>query len=43
MDAWESIGGLVFGIAQTVVNPPCAAAAVPVAMVSLYSKPGSRR
>ena len=38
-----SIVGSVLGMAQTVVNPPRAAAAVPVAMVSLYSKPGSRR
>ena len=36
-------GGTVLGIAQTVVKPPRAAAAVPVAIVSLYSKPGSRR
>ena len=36
----ESIGGSVFGIAQTVVNPPRAAASVPVAIVSLCSKPG---
>src|SRR5262245_45225267 len=35
--------GLVFAIAATAVNPPAAAAASPVAMVSLYSKPGSRR
>ena len=35
--------GSVLGMAQSVVNPPLAAAAVPVAMVSLYSKPGSRR
>ena len=41
--ALESITGLVLGMAQTVVKPPCAAALVPVAMVSLYSKPGSRR
>ena len=38
-----SITGLVFGMAQTVVKPPRAAARVPVAIVSLYSKPGSRR
>ena len=35
--------GSVFGIAHTVVKPPFAAARVPVAMVSLYSSPGSRR
>ena len=39
----RSIGGSVLGIAQTVVKPPRAAASVPVAIVSLYSKPGSRR
>ena len=33
----------VFGIAQTVVNPPWAAAASPVATVSASSLPGSRR
>src|SRR5712692_438285 len=38
-----SLTGLVFAIAATAVNPPAAAAASPVAMVSLYSKPGSRR
>ena len=38
-----SLGGVVFGIAQTAVNPPAAAARVPVAMSSLYSCPGSRR
>ena len=31
----ESLTGIVLGMAQTVVNPPAAAAAVPVAMVSL--------
>ena len=35
--------GTVFGIAQIVVHPPRAAAAVPEAMVSLCSCPGSRR
>ena len=30
-------------MAQTVVNPPAAAALVPVAIVSLYSNPGSRK
>ncbi len=31
----ESFTGVVFGMAATLVNPPAAAAAVPVAMVSL--------
>ena len=35
--------GAVFGIAHTVVNPPATAAAAPLAIVSLYSWPGSRR
>ncbi len=39
-DVWD---GVRFGIAHTAVKPPRAAAAVPVAMVSLYEKPGSRR
>ena len=39
----ESIAGSVFGIAQTVVNPPRSAARAPLAMVSESSKPGSRR
>src|SRR5271170_7105230 len=39
----ESFTGTVFGMAQTVVNPPAAAAAVPEAIVSLYPWPGSRR
>ena len=39
----ESIAGSVFGIAQTVVNPPRSAACAPVAIVSDSSKPGSRR
>ena len=34
---FESIGGNVLGIAHTVVNPPAAAAIVPVATVSLNS------
>ena len=34
-DLGEIILGLVLGMAQTAVNPPAAAAAVPVAMVSL--------
>ena len=38
-----SIAGSVLGMAQTVVKPPRAAASVPVAMSSLYSRPGSRR
>src|SRR5271169_3972991 len=42
-DGASSSTGSVFAIAQTVVKPPAAAARVPVAMVSLYSKPGSRR
>ena len=41
--ATESFTGVVFGIATTMVNPPAAAAAVPVAMVSLCVCPGSRR
>ena len=39
----SSTAGVVFGIAQTVVNPPWAAAARPVAIVSASSLPGSRR
>ena len=39
----SSIGGLVLGMHATDVTPPATAAAVPVAMVSLYSCPGSRR
>ena len=39
----SSVTGRVFAIAQTVVKPPAAAARVPEAIVSLYSKPGSRR
>ena len=35
--AGSSSGGSVFGIAQTVVKPPCAAALVPVAIVSAPS------
>ena len=38
-----SFTGFVFGMQQTEVNPPAFAAAVPVAIVSLYSNPGSRR
>ena len=43
LDAAVSMVGLVFGMAQMVVNPPAAAALVPLAIVSLSSKPGSRR
>ena len=39
----EIVGGLVFGISKTAVTPPNAAAAVPVAMSSLCSSPGSRK
>ena len=38
-----SLTGCVFGIAQTAVNPPAAAAVRPDAIVSAYSRPGSRR
>src|SRR5258708_7232297 len=38
-----SFTGLVFGMQQTAVNPPRAAARVPVSMVSEDSCPGSRR
>ena len=38
-----SFTGFVFGIAQTAVKPPATAARAPVATVSLYSCPGSRR
>ncbi len=38
-----SSGGLVLGMQQTVVNPPVTAAALPVAIVSLCSSPGSRK
>src|SRR5512136_101115 len=38
-----SLGGWVLGMQQTAVKPPATAAAVPLAMVSLYSNPGSRR
>ena len=41
--AWLSVTGSVFGIAQTAVNPPAAAARAPVAIVSTSSRPGSRR
>ena len=39
----SSSAGVVFGIAQTVVKPPWAAAASPLAIVSASSLPGSRR
>ena len=39
--SFESIVGFVFGIQQTVVNPPLAALLLPVSIVSLYSNPGS--
>ncbi len=42
MPAW-SFTGSVFGIAHTAVNPPAAAARVPVAIVSLSSRPGCRK
>ena len=38
-----SFTGSVLGMAQTAVKPPAAAARVPVAIVSLSSRPGSRR
>ena len=38
-----SFTGCVFGIVQTAVNPPRAAARVPVSIVSDISCPGSRR
>src|SRR5882724_9498229 len=38
-----SLTGLVLGMQQTAVNPPRAAALVPVSMVSEFSCPGSRR
>ena len=37
------IAGFVFGIAQTMVNPPARAALVPVTMSSLWQPPGSRK
>ena len=39
----ESTNGFVFGIVQTAVNPPAAAARQPVLISSLYSSPGSRK
>ena len=39
----ESCEGSVLGIATTAVNPPKAAALLPVSMVSDSSRPGSRR
>ena len=41
--AGSSSAGVVFGIRQTVVKPPCAAAASPDAIVSASSLPGSRK
>ena len=41
MDSGESIGGFVFGIVQTRVNPPAKAALDPDSSVSLSSLPGS--
>src|SRR6516164_2633510 len=38
-----SLTGFVLGMQQTTVKPPCAAACVPVSMVSEFSWPGSRR
>src|SRR5437867_2573386 len=38
-----SAGGFVFGMQTTEVNPPRAAQRVPVSMVSLSLRPGSRR
>jgi len=38
-----SAGGVVFGIATTVVKPPAAAARAPLAIVSFCAPPGSRR
>src|SRR5258708_1176379 len=38
-----SLTGLVLGMQQTAVNPPRAAALVPVSIVSEFSCPGSRR
>src|SRR5262249_45523907 len=40
---WESFQGSVFGITAMEVNPPAAAAALPVSIVSSSSRPGSRR
>ena len=41
--AWLSQTGSVFGIAQIAVNPPAAADAAPLAIVSTSSRPGSRK
>src|SRR5688572_26111589 len=40
--AWSATGS-VFGMAQTAVKPPTAAALAPVSTISLSSRPGSRR
>ncbi len=42
-DAWVSMAGSVLGMQATLVTPPARADAVPVAMVSSSSRPGSRR
>ncbi len=39
----SSMAGVVLGMRQTVVKPPWAAAAMPVATVSASSLPGSRK
>ena len=36
------IGGAVFGMASTAVNPPARAAAVPLSQSSFWGAPGSR-
>ena len=41
--ASESCAGSVFGMATIAVNPPSAAARLPVSIVSASSRPGSRR
>src|SRR5450759_3125917 len=41
--AWLSLTGTVLGIQQTDVKPPATAAAAPLWIDSLYSKPGSRK
>ena len=40
---WSTMGGLVLGMASTMVIPPASAAAVPDAKSSLWVAPGSRR
>ncbi len=39
----ESISGFVLGMQATPVNPPAAAALLPVSTVSSSSRPGSRK